>query len=960
MKIFVTFKIRKMISRLSAEELLLFNCHKKVAVTATVAGDQEYQKANLNFQKEFLDNYIDTNFKNLSLEHEKQMEKYNAEIQSVITNVVQDLESKSLTFVTDSQISLNDMIDQIESQIKKTETSVKSQITSFKNDISLISTEVTANMAIFANGILEDIKQKCFDIKVKNVQEMKEIDLKLDKKILEYSETSGGVDGIKQYRQYEAMVADLKSKFYTQPLDQKQKAIVADLHAKVDKMKDELTQLHNKLVNSLTIVSSNIIGFKRRAFYVIQDYKSHIEDSIENEKQTTIDFSNFEKDSNRELEELKLAQTVEDDEYQTQYNDLQTEIKDEKLLYDGAVADITRLDQTDAEVEAYINNLKESSLDEERATRDAFEKLQTAINERTQQLTDKIATSNEKFTEIMENFNNQLNSNKEKHSSDQDNQDFHNQTEISDENRIYSENYERIRPLLEDFRERYAKYQKLSKEKTELTEQLAYLKDYIKNLPVEEIDMKPYQDAYAKNIQQNNAEEKDLINSNEAQINAILADYQLQLTKFSSQMSRDQESAISQMQDKYSSMGKYVADDLELEYEKLSNELEAIIIGDTRELEARKKLLQELRNQKKELVSTNTNEKAALLRGYRNTMITEDDRHQKALLNNLGMDINDDQQMIDLKRSFEQRIAPLKSQEQKLIQELNQLNPKKGAITVNLEDLDTDGQISALSEKLKKTRLECEEKISNKNTEVKESLEKAAAENEEAKKQIEIDNQNEIKRLKENEEKREHSIELLKENLSKSGGVTRQRLEMQNKEFELSESMMKQKFADSKQSLNDKIGQMKTDLYNQRMEFEKKYAADHISQEESAFEFSNKLENMAVDIRSKRDEFVKRYDDEIKTRKDNLEIIKEKYNTRPPGPKEKESLDILSEKKQYLEKLSNLEKKTYKKYVVLGSAQETEFNERFGNMLNVGRVVQPAVKKRYSLELKRAPMAAPR
>ncbi|EAY02360.1 hypothetical protein TVAG_054580 [Trichomonas vaginalis G3] len=950
-----------MIPWLSAEELLKYNAHKKVAVTATVAGDQEYQRELLIFQKEYLDNFMDKEYSQISESYEKQMDKYNENIKTTITSIVQDLESKSLTFVTDSQIGMNNFVDSIEADVKKTESKIKSEITCFKNELSLLTNELTVQMASFAQGVAEDIKQKCFDIKVRHLQEIAEIDQNTDKKIMEASAYKENQDESNQRKQYEAMVADLRSKFNSYPMDKKQKEAVIELHNRLENMKEELNKLKTKLFNSMTIVSSNILGFKKRAHHAIDDYKTSIFEATENEKKASIELNNYDVNTNREIEELKYAQTLAEDDFQTIYNDLQVERKENKATYDDSVDQITKLDQTDAEVINYLENLKTSFIDDEKDTRDAFSKLQQSISEKIESLTEKLSTNKEKFADEIEKLNSDHENSKEKFSTENDLIEFQNESEITAENKDFAEKNEKLQPLLLDFRERFAKYQNLSAIKQDLDNQLNDAKTYFERLPPEEpYDTKPFQEIFEKNIQANNAEENDIVISNDAQINAVLSDYQLQMTKIKNKYLELQEEAFKEIQEKFKGIPDYATIDLETQFANLEKEFKSIIIGDTTVLEARKKELQELRTQKSQVSNAIANEKASIIRNFRNEMITEDDRHQKALLNNLGMDYSDDQKLIDMRSSFEKRMKPLEEEEQKLTKEWASLQPKKSRDSSCLVDLTTDNEIFEMTEEMKRLKLEGDEKISQKNLEVQLSISNAKEENAKLLKQFEEDNQNEINKLKENKVKREQSIKSLQENLSKADDVASQRIAVYVKDYELAKSMMIQQNEEKKKSINDLIAGFKTSTYNSRLEFEQKFSEAHHSLEENAFNFSTQLENMASEFRSKRDDFVHRFDNEIEMRKKNIEILKEKYKNRPLGPKEKESLDNLSQKKQYLEKLSNLEKKTYKKYVVLGTTQESEFNERFGNTLNVGQIVQPNVRKRSSLELKKSPVSIPR
>ena len=110
------------------------------------------------------------------------------------------------------------------------------------------------------------------------------------------------------------------------------------------------------------------------------------------------------------------------------------------------------------------------------------------------------------------------------------------------------------------------------------------------------------------------------------------------MTKIKNKYLELQEEAFKEIQEKFKGIPDYATIDLETQFANLEKEFKSIIIGDTTVLEARKKELQELRTQKSQVSNAIANEKASIIRNFRNEMITEDDRHQKALLNNLGMD----------------------------------------------------------------------------------------------------------------------------------------------------------------------------------------------------------------------------------------------------------------------------------------------------------------------------------
>ena len=934
------------------KSILQSNVHKKIAKMEHVVSEMSYLMEFFHFQKEQLSKYYQKEIESIFLGYYNKIQAFNSDIDTQFQSLLQPIHNKYDKLYEDLYMDFAHFKDDLTHDMENYENKQIEQLNENANLVKNYSTKTQDFLKFVDEHSLESLKKKIDELNKKLQLDKEEIDKECENKCSQY-QMKEEIDGLEILKAYEKMVADLKAKLCASSCqDPEIIAALRNIRDLIYFLKEGMRHARKKLLGIQSVSGSNITGFIQRKEKYIEAYKIEFEKNKKEENELMDQYKEMRNTSDREYNKYEEERNLKESEYYSEYNDIVNEFEMLKEKNQKEMEEAEEKSKTMYGLHGEISDMKDGFMDEETDLESATKVSQESISRRIDLLIELIASTKEKNQKEIEQVKYDTIITKgvaeDKHSEEK----AQKEEEYKQEIEAFLKDLEKRKNEAEEARERADRMVYLVSEKEDLQELIQKInlqfnedikKIETKNDNIENVDIENYKEIFHKEINEAEMKNNEIIKLMEEEMKKQIENKHIE---YDDLLHHELEKIEHEYQNADCETEKIESE----KYANLVKEFENLkIVDENQKLKDLDDEYESLIQRKKDLRDSRITQRTDLHTHFSTEMSNEDERYQQSLMSLISYEQDGGSSLfMEIRKQHENAIQPLNEEYNSLSDEFKRALPTHCEFSMVVENTE---EVQKLREELRRVKKEKELKLHAKEIEIAALMSEDVNKNEEKKKEILDLVENQRINFESKTKARSENIEKMNASLANISVSYESNAEFAKREFELNWDILKKKGETKINVLKKQIEIIKESYEKRLTELPKERQEQRVKLDNYAFDYSNLVQTKLAALYEKRTAFINQYDSIIQERVDNINILKEAYKNKPLGEKEKQALDTLTQKKKYLDNLTQFEFKTVKKYVNLEKKQETDFNERFGNKLNVATLPIKNTKKRSNSSL---------
>ena len=905
---------------------------KKVAQLSKLIQEQQFQREERVVEAEELKKYYQYKIDDLFIKYEKEMSTHINEASDLMLNASQELQEYFYDENEKLVVDFNNVLEKMTPDLEGGYTVLAAEFTELQSEINKISQNNLKNVDQMEDFITNEITNKVNEMEEKHKATILAKERELESKCKSYVEKEA-IDGYAIIKQYEAMIEELKEKFYKQAKnDPRQQKILQNIRDCLLVLKEGIRHAQLRLLKLQSVSGSNITKLIQRRKVLIDDYQKDLNDydaemkayrNEDGEEQTMhhVDIDDLITQRQKDKEENNKTIRQMKKSYEVMKSANEIEIKQYEEIVKQNIQNMEDLKALEEQFQVEENDMKTAS-ERSRETKN----LNIALLER-------------QIEEAKENNSKKLNElkkakyiDKEKNSIEIEATNLQNESEIEEtkaKNQYIIDNKAQYLP---EFRERVKKYKELSSEKQTLSYELEQLK-IISEDNDQPIDENTFKKRYSEREQKFQKERDDYKSRCEQEISNLEHNFNIDYEELEQNLKKQEDDEIQAIKDEYELWRSEKEKDYVTEFESLTKQLDQISIPiiDETEQKAQLKMLQV---KKRDLSETVLNQKNVLFTEFKSVETKEEERHQQVLLEIIQDSMRQEgiiREEDEIRQENQSICEPLEQLKTQLSNDFASLKREHKSIgDFRIED---EEGIQELRKELSRLKGECSNMIVKAQNDTLKQKEKDKEEFNEKKKEIENVTINQEESFKQRIAKNGEEIEKLTDTLQKTKEMHTRDIDFHHRQLNIQMELLTNKFNEQYKVRSNQIDILKKAMELKSQTFQEEIRSEKEKLEEKVHEITELLTQKMNAINDKKKAFLDEYEKIITERQNKLEQIKEAYKNKPLRPTDQQKFDQLTQKKEYLERMCNFESRTLVKYASMKVEQEESFNSRFGNNL---------------------------
>ena len=911
-----------------------FDALKKIAQLSKLIQEQQFQKEERIVEVEEMKKRYQYVIDNLFIKYEKEMQIHINEASDLMLNASQDLQEYFYDENEKLFVDFNNVLEKMTHSLEDGYGVIAAELTELQSDISKISSNMQNNVDDMENFITKEIENKVKEMEEKHKATILAKERELESKCKSYVEKEA-IDGYAIIKQYEAIIEELKEKFYKQAKhDPRQQKILQNIRDCLLVLKEGIRHAQRRLLKLQSVSGSNITKLIQRRKVLIDEYQKEINDydafmksyrNEDGEEQTLhhVDLDDLitQRQKDKQDNDKTLCQMKKSYEVMKAANEI--EIQQIEEVVQKNIKTMEDLKTLEEQFQIEENDMKTAS-ERSRETKN----LNIALLER--QLEEVKENNSKKLSEL----NKAKSIDQEKNSIEIEATNLQNESEFEETKAKNQYIIETQAQQLPEFRERVKKYKELINEKETLNKELEQLK-IISEDNEQPIDEDTFKKRYSEREQKFNQEREDCKKRYDNDIKDLENAFIIEYNQLEQNLQKQEDEEIQAIKDEYELWRSEKDKECIAELESLTKQLDQISIPiiDETEQKAQLKMLQV---KKRDLTSTVLNQKTVLFSEFKNVETKEEERHQQVLLEI----IQDSMQQEGIIHEEDQ----LRHENQSICQPLDQLKNQLSNDFASLKRehksigdfrLEDEEGIQELRKELSRLKGECSNMIVKAQNDMSKHKEKDIEEFNEKKNEIEKVTIQQEEKFKQRIAKNNEDIEKLTETLQKTKEMHARDIDFHHRQLNIQIELRTNKFNEQFKVRENQIDILKKSMDLKSQTFTEELRLEKEKLEEKVNEITELLDQKRTAIYDKKKAFLDEYERIITEKQKRLEEIKEAYKNKPLRPADQQKFDQLTQRKEYLERMCNFEGRTLIKYASMKVEQEESFNNRFGNNLVV-------------------------
>ena len=924
MSIFVPMEKR------NKNDCLYFNSSKKIAQMAKVISEQSMRREEFFLEKETVYENYEKAIGDVFSEYEEKITSYNNEINDLFQKVNAKLQESVYAEYDKIMEDFNSVFGRLAEETENAYQNASVDIVELKVFLNKFANENTSQIETLSKNYEETLREKENEIAKKYQAEKakkdREYELKC-KTVVEKEE----VDGYAILKQYESIVDELKTKFYSKAKeDPRLKTILKNVRDCLMVLKEGVRHAQRRLLKLQSVSGSNITSFIQRRKVLIDEYKKEFETYKEKCDKNMNEDTEEEMMFRINIEDMKRSREEKKSEYKNTCNKLKMSLESMKKANEIELKSYKDDSSKETQVDSALVEMVDHFRSEERDLMKAAELSRVARAKKVEEAEEALNKVKKKNEEVMEKLHSIQDEDHENYSIEIEATSMQYQRD-TDELAAQNKIIEGIAAQdLPEFRKRVERYNELTKEKEELMKIKSELTVSIKK-NVFVTDMNTFNEIIMEERKENEAKEKEAKQKSEYEIVTLEDKFISEYNSRVVELNTLRQSELAHIRNAYAMMTDNTEQKEMEKYELLKKQLDSISIPiiDESEQKAQLKMLQAKR---KDIDSTIDNQKKAYIEEMRMAQVAEDERFQKALIE-LVQDSHDDSQQEALKEAAAKKMNMLEMEVYALNKRL--LSIRQDKLSYDIQETDESDEVKEIRFNLSAARRESKKVIEDKEQSINEQREMDRKEFEGKKREIEFVTIQKEQHYNNLEAKDKQELENFSETIEKKRYLLEKKFELAASQHEINMETSAKNFETQKAMLEKGAEDVQNAIKVNKKANEKELKDVIEKIKGSIKDAEDHYDKQCTTMNEKKAVFIEQYDKAIAQRREKLAEIKEAYENRPFMPKEQKKFDELTSKKDYLDRTYDFESRTLKRYNVIGMNQEYTFNNRFGNTLTL-------------------------